>query len=232
MQTTTTRQAMSHQPTTNQSETNPVNIAGMPLVEHRHVCAFFGSPDEEYRVLLPFIQDGVDRGELLYQGVRRTRHEDHVRRLRHAGMDVDELERTGQLIIRSSEDMYMPGGSFDQERMLATIEAALQDGASRGFPLTRISAHPECVFADEHDTTEFLEYEARLNDLVPRYQDPVICLYDISSFDASILMDVLRTHPVVIVGGMLQENPFYMPPDQFLRELRSRRASEAAPIVH
>ena len=30
---------------------------------HRHVCAFFNSLDEQYRVLRPFIKDGVDRGE-------------------------------------------------------------------------------------------------------------------------------------------------------------------------
>jgi hypothetical protein len=35
-------------------------------------------------------------------------------------------------------------------------------------------------------------------------------------------MDVLRTHPMVIIGGLLQENPFFVPPDEFLRELRGR----------
>ncbi len=36
-------------------------------------------------------------------------------------------------------------------------------------------------------------------------------------------MDILRTHPMVIVGGVLQANPFFVPPDEFLRELRARR---------
>ena len=36
-------------------------------------------------------------------------------------------------------------------------------------------------------------------------------------------MDILRTHPMVIVGGVLQVNPFFVPPDEFLRELRARR---------
>jgi hypothetical protein len=31
-----------------------------------------------------------------------------------------------------------------------------------------------------------------------------------------------RTHPQVIVGGILRENPFYVPPDEFLRDLRDR----------
>jgi hypothetical protein len=35
-------------------------------------------------------------------------------------------------------------------------------------------------------------------------------------------MDILRTHPQVIVGGILRENPFYVPPDEFLRELDAR----------
>ena len=36
-------------------------------------------------------------------------------------------------------------------------------------------------------------------------------------------MDILRTHPMVIVGGVLQANPFWVPPDEFLRELDARR---------
>jgi hypothetical protein len=32
----------------------------------------------------------------------------------------------------------------------------------------------------------------------------------------------MRTHPMIIIGGILQENPFFMPPDEFLRELRER----------
>jgi len=41
-------------------------------------------------------------------------------------------------------------------------------------------------------------------------------------------MDIMRTHPAVIIGGLLQENPFFVPPDQFLLELRERRRSARA----
>jgi hypothetical protein len=41
-------------------------------------------------------------------------------------------------------------------------------------------------------------------------------------------MDILRTHPMVIVGGILQENPFFVPPDEMLRELRERAKSGGA----
>jgi hypothetical protein len=33
----------------------------------------------------------------------------------------------------------------------------------------------------------------------------------------------MRTHPMIIIGGVLQENAFFVPPDEFLRELRQRQ---------
>jgi hypothetical protein len=38
----------------------------------------------------------------------------------------------------------------------------------------------------------------------------------------------MRTHPVVIIGGVLQENPFFVAPDQFLLELRERRPTRTS----
>jgi hypothetical protein len=76
-------------------------------------------------------------------------------------------------------------------------------------------------FPGVHD---ILEYETRLNYLLPQYHDPVVCTYDLSRFDAGVVIDIMRTHPMVIVGGILQENPFFVPPDEMLKELKERRA--------
>jgi hypothetical protein len=47
----------------------------------------------------------------------------------------------------------------------------------------------------------------------------------------AITMDILRTHPVVIIGGVLQENPFFVPPDQFLHKIRERRSARKSAAV-
>lgn len=41
-------------------------------------------------------------------------------------------------------------------------------------------------------------------------------------------MDILRTHPMVVMGGVLRENPFFIPPEEFLRELRQRTSGGPA----
>lgn len=59
-------------------------------------------------------------------------------------------------------------------------------------------------------------------------KDPVICTYDLAKFDGELVVDIMRTHPMIIIGGILQENPFFVPPDEFLQELRERRAANGA----
>ena len=54
-----------------------VTLAGKSLDRSRHVCAFFNSKDEEYRVLLPFIKEGFARGEKAFHIVKEDQHADH-----------------------------------------------------------------------------------------------------------------------------------------------------------
>src|SRR5258707_12818126 len=72
---------------------------------------------------------------------------------------------------------------------------------------------------------------SRVNYVTPKYDNIVVCTYDLSKFRASVVMDALRTHPVVIIGGILQENPFFVPPSQLLPYvLQPRPYPESAPL--
>jgi hypothetical protein len=72
---------------------------------------------------------------------------------------------------------------------------------------------------------DLIEYETLVNYVISKYEGSVICTYDLTKFGASVVMDALRTHPAVIIGGLLQENPFFVPPDELLQEIRQRRSA-------
>jgi hypothetical protein len=202
-----------------------VQFAGGSLGGQRHICAFFNSVDEEHRVLRSFIKDGFDRGDKAFHLVDREQREEHLRRLAEAGINVHRAIDTGQLEVRRWQDTYLRGDHFDQNAMLALIEEVLNSANTAGYPLTRLLAHMEWALLDKSGVDNLVEYETRLNYVLPKYDDPVICTYDLSKFPASLVMDIMRTHPVVIIGGILQENPFFVPPDQFLLELQERRSA-------
>jgi MEDS: MEthanogen/methylotroph, DcmR Sensory domain len=201
-----------------------VEFAGGNLGGHRHICALFNSIDEEHRVLRSFFKDGFDRGDKAFHLVDPELREEHLRRLAEAGINVHEAMDTGQLEVRRWQDAYLREDHFDQDAMLALIEEVLQSAAAAGYPLTRLVAHMEWALLDKRGVDNLVEYETRLNYVLPKYDDPVVCTYDLSKFPASLVMDIMRTHPVVIIGGILQENPFFVPPDQFLLELKERRS--------
>jgi hypothetical protein len=152
----------------------PIRFAGSVLGVQRHVCAFFHSPDEEYRVLLPFIKEGFERGEKAFHIVDPTLREEHLRRLESAGIDVAAAETKGQFELRNWADAYLREGHFEQEKMLALIQQVLESGRQQGFPLTRLVAHMEWALEDRPGVDDLVEYEARLNYILPRYKDPVI----------------------------------------------------------
>jgi hypothetical protein len=207
------------------SPATPVRLAGVELGDCRHICAFFATQEDEYRTLLPFAREGIEHGERLVHFVPQERR-DHLARMRAAGIDVDDARRNQQLEVLTSEEAYAREGHFDQDAMLALVQHMLTTGHALGFPITRLVAHAECVARDLGDGDSFMEYESRLNYILPHYPDAVICTYDLGQITAGLVIDVLRTHPMVIVGGVLQQNPFFVSPDAYLSEKRSARPQE------
>ena len=132
---------------------------------------------------------------------------------------------TGQLELRPWQEAYLRGDHFDQDAMLALLEEVLQAGAAAGYAVTRLLAHMEWALLDKPGVDDLLEYETRINYMLPKYGDPVICTYDLTKIRSTLAMDIMRTHPVVIMGGLLHDNPFFVPPDEFLLELRERRGN-------
>jgi len=206
-----------------------LRCAGASIGAHRHICAFFNGLDEEYRVLGSFYKDGFDRREKATHIVDAEHREEYLKRLAKAGIDVQGMMETGQLEVLPWTDMYVRDRRFDQDAMLASVEEIIQSGAHAGYARTKlVGHHMDWLFRDQPTVKNLLEYEARLNGLLSKYDDPVVCNYDSSKFGASVALDILRTHPLVIIGGLLRENPFFVPPEQFLDEMRERRAPRTA----
>ena len=202
----------------------PISLAGSQLSETRHVCAFFDNDEEEYRVLLPFIKDGLKSGDKAVHVLNPEQRQDHLQRLTAAGIDPAAAQQSGQLELRVNTEVYLPDGRFDQHRMLQVFEQLASGNAKGGFPLSRICCRMDWAVEDRSHIDDVIEFESRVNDVWRRHDDAVICTYHLGQLGGDAVIDILRTHPLVIIGGILQQNPFFVPPDEFLREFRQRRA--------
>jgi hypothetical protein len=200
-----------------------IRLAGSNLGDRAHICAFFNSREEAYRVLLPFVQEGLESGQKAVHTVDPRRREEHVRWLASAGIDVD---KNNQIELRDWADSHLNGGLFNQDKTLALWERIVADAKEKGFPLVRFVSEMEWALEADLHMNDLLEYEAKANYVWLRGDgpyNPAICTYDLKRFRGDIVIDVMRTHPLAIIGGVLQENPFFAPPDEFLEQLRKKR---------
>jgi hypothetical protein len=165
------------------------------------VCAFFNSREDEYNVMLPFIKEGFD--EILDRNQRSER----MQRLTDTGVDTAEAEASGQLEVRPWENAYLRSGRFDQYAMINLLEKVAKSAMQQGPGMTRLWANMEWALLDFPGVHDIVEYESRLNYVLPNYGMATVCTYDVTRFSASVVMDIIRT------------------PDEFLRELDTRHAA-------
>ena len=204
----------------------PMSLAGSVVHDTRHICAFFNDEDEEYRVLLPFINEGLAAGDKAIHVVGADHSGDHLLRLVLSGIDAGGATERGQLEMRSASDTYLRDGQFDIDRMLAVFERLASGNGPHAFPRSRIVCRMDWAAGSRSLIDAVIEFESRVNALWRDHDDVVICTYRLDQFQGDAVIDILRTHPAVIIGGILQRNPFFIPPQQFLRDLRNRRAAE------
>ncbi len=143
-----------------------LTLVGATLKHRCHACAFFHDREEEYRLLLPFVKEGFEQQDKIFQ-VTDARHlAERRRRLGTLGIDLDAAERSGQLEVRPWENAYLREGRFDQYAMLRLIEEVL--GKAKGqFGLTRLWAKMEWSLEDFPGCDDIVEYESRLNHVTP-----------------------------------------------------------------
>jgi hypothetical protein len=211
---------------------NQLSLAGTQI-DHFHVCAFFDSRSEEYAVLGPFFEEGIKQGEKNLHIINPTYLAEHRSRLQEAGIDVERCEACGQLEVTTWQGAYLDtNGTFNKERMLATLDQVCADALASGFPRIRIMGNMDWVFSDVSGAKQILAYEAEVNEVLAKNRQPAVCVYDTAKLSGSMMMDLLRTHPLTLINGIVQENPFYVPASQMLQELSQREqiAANAANI--
>jgi hypothetical protein len=204
----------------------PATVCGHPLANSAHICAFFDSEQQEYACLVPYFAEGLARGEQVVTIRDADRCDTHVAKLKASGaLPVDDAMRAGRLRVMASEDTYLQDGIFEVERMYRMIERALKEAPDDGFSRVRTCGEMSWALRGLPGTDDLMEYESRVNQLTQVHDCTLMCTYDIARISGRALMDVLATHPVVLLGDRIYENPYYQTPTDFLKGLLHRGAA-------
>jgi hypothetical protein len=195
------------------TESVALGLNGLSIPAGTHICAFFRGIPERDEIMVPFLQEGLRAGDKCTCIIDDGLDEVRVALSGHAGPSA----APHQLDIQPSKAAYLRRGTFSTQDMLdfwdESVGAALNE---QGFPFARSAGETTWTLTELPDLHDFLTYEAELNRFLPRYPQVIMCLYDLDRFGGRVLVDILKTHPKVLMGSTILDNLYYLEPDEFL----------------
>jgi signal transduction histidine kinase len=181
-----------------------------------HLCILYETEEEHRALLTPFLRQGLERGEKVLYVVDAHAARTVLDYLRDDGLEVEPYLASGQLSILAASDAYMSGGGFDPDGMISFLRAETGRAMAEGYSALRITGEMSWVLRGLPGSERLIEYEAKLNEFFPGSKCAGLCQYDRRRFDPTTLLDVLSTHPTVVVGTAVYDNFYYIPPARFL----------------
>lgn len=210
-----------------------LTLCGRKLPRPTHICAFFDSASQEAACVGPYIAEGLDTGEQVFTVREAAQCMPYLRRLSAAiGRTFEREIASGQLRLRPTEETYTAAPGFESDRMIELLVQVIDESREAGHPRLRTCGDMGWALTGLRDTDQLMDYEARVNLLSHAHECTFMCVYDLNKFGGRAVMDVLSTHPLVVMGDRVVDNPYYVEPREFLAQLTSRGSGSATAQTH
>lgn len=177
-----------------------------------HIGALYLGDAERDALLLPYLQTGLDRGEKCIAVLDSMTPAEIVVGLGD-GARVAGFVTSGQLELRTANETYLRSGAFSGPDMIAYWDGAVGSAVGGGFPFARAAGEVPWGMLKLAERDEFLRYEVELGRFTPRYPQAILCLYDLARLGGGVVVDLIRTHRRLFLGGLVLQDPKALPPD-------------------
>jgi hypothetical protein len=195
----------------------PSGIDEIGLLPGSHVCAFYRGDRDRDRLLTAYLGAGLAAGDKCICIVDSAQAAKRLRSLPRAAGELVPVD--GQLDIHLPESTYLAGGAFSTADMLTFWTESMVKAAVEGYSFCRLVGEMTWALRDAPGVEHLVGYESELNRVTSSYPVVVLCLYDLDRFSGEVVVNIVKTHPQVLIQGILVENPYYLRPDEFLRSV-------------
>jgi AcrR family transcriptional regulator len=178
-----------------------VRLGDADLGRHRHVCGLFEDVSEAADVLVPFVVDGLERGDRVVHIVEDP--DAYLGRLGRSA-DVAAAVESGQLDVRLWDALYLSDGRFDASKVLTLVRRLIREGRDLGYSAMRLIGDMEWAKEGVPGVGELVDYETGVNALVARPAISIVCAYDMRRHSAHRIAQILGAHDGALVNRKLQ----------------------------
>jgi PAS domain S-box-containing protein len=199
-----------------------------------HFCQFYRTKQDLIDILVPYFKAGLENNEFCMWVTSEPLMVAEVREaMRGAVEDFDEYLRRGQIEIIPYDEWYLLGGTFDDDRVLAGWVTKLEQALARGYSGLRLTGNT--FWLERNHWRAFTEYEAKVNNVIGKYEMLALCTYCLDRCDGTAVIDVVKNHQFALVKQESRwdiiESDIYRQAKDALRE-SERDLNRAQEVAH
>ena len=183
-----------------------------------HLCSIYRDKKEQMAVAVPYMATGLQNNQRCIYITDKPGREDICGALGKIGIDIEGCIGKRQLIVLGPEEFYLKDGFFSPVAVLDLILNAHYEALRDGYSGLRGSGNFNWIEHGHSISNRLIDYERELNFLFWHNRLIALCQYNETIVPENILLDVIYTHPKVVIYGKLYENPFYVSPDLFNKQ--------------
>ncbi len=177
-----------------------------------HVCLLYASLDEQMTAVAPFLRVGLNRNEVCVFAGDGAMCEALKVRLASLDVAVEDEIASGRLRLLDPDTVYLSTGTFHPEETLAMLRDLIKSASAAGYSGVRTAGDMSWIIHGPPGSEHVLDYESQVNELLCEHPFVGMCQYDLSRCRAGFMRDVLRAHPIAVLGDKVCANPYYEPP--------------------
>lgn len=179
-----------------------------------HACLLYDDELERRQLVAEFIKGGIDSGDrVVYFSDSLTSNQ--ARKLfTHMGVIREDLHPDTFQFIDPVPCGYK-SGTYGPRKLVDQLRAFCEATTKYDYFGTRICGEMSWSLTDSSGQSQLMTFETEIARLVEKTRACVICQYDFRSFGTKMIADVVRFHPIIIINGMIIQNPFFVEPDAF-----------------
>ncbi|MBW3537897.1 MEDS domain-containing protein [Candidatus Parcubacteria bacterium] len=183
---------------------------------HDHICLIYRDKQEALVTASAFIKAGLEQNDQCVYVADDNSTEDVNEALKQVGIKTKSVQGNSQLITATKQNSYLIDGVFDPDKSIGFFADASKQAEANGYRAVRGAAEMSWQLGGSPGSERLLEYESKMNrELFPKYKAVGLCQYSAERFSPEILREVIYTHPVVIIGGLVCKNFYYKPPEEY-----------------
>jgi hypothetical protein len=181
-----------------------------------HVCAMYFGTGQRDEFLVPYLRSGLRSGDKCICVLDVT--DPRMLSVLGHGLDIDDALASAQLEMSGAADTYLSSGEFVADEVLAFWETTMGTALASGdYAFVRAAGEmPKPLQILPGGIDAFMAYESELNTYLAEHpEQSLLCMYDLEVFGGGLMLELLRTHPRLLLGGLLLDNPHSLAPEDY-----------------